>query len=95
MLQVTGNLFKRQTNIQIVGLILLRLNGCYEALEGGNTAEALIDFTGGVSEPLSLDCEALSLHSDQRKTLFHTLSKVHEHKSLITCSIRVRLSFSS
>ncbi|XP_017281705.1 calpain-5 isoform X2 [Kryptolebias marmoratus] len=65
-----------------------KLNGCYEALEGGNTAEALIDFTGGVSEPLSLDCRALSLHSDQRKTLFQTLSKVHEHKSLITCSIR-------
>ncbi|XP_036002300.1 calpain-5 [Fundulus heteroclitus] len=65
-----------------------KLNGCYEALEGGNTAEALIDFTGGVSEPLSLDCEALSLHSERRKALFQTLAKVHEHKSLITCSIR-------
>ncbi|KAM9425380.1 calpain-5 [Pholidichthys leucotaenia] len=65
-----------------------KLNGCYEALEGGNTAEALIDFTGGVSEPLSLDREALGLHSDQRRTLFQTLAKVHEHKSLITCSIR-------
>ncbi|MEQ2297959.1 hypothetical protein AMECASPLE_000184, partial [Ameca splendens] len=65
-----------------------KLNGCYEALEGGNTAEALIDFTGGVSEPLSLDCEALRLHSERRKSLFQTLAKVHEHKSLITCSIR-------
>ncbi|XP_041842615.1 calpain-5-like [Melanotaenia boesemani] len=65
-----------------------KLNGCYEALEGGNTAEALIDFTGGVSEPLALDHEALSLHSDQRKVLFQTLAKVHERKSLITCSIR-------
>uniref|UniRef100_A0A3B5R6Z1 Si:dkey-19b23.13 n=1 Tax=Xiphophorus maculatus TaxID=8083 RepID=A0A3B5R6Z1_XIPMA len=65
-----------------------KLNGCYEALEGGNTAEALIDFTGGVSEPLSLDCEALSLSSERRKALFQTLAKVHEHKSLITCSIR-------
>uniref|UniRef100_A0A3P9D364 Calpain-5 n=1 Tax=Maylandia zebra TaxID=106582 RepID=A0A3P9D364_9CICH len=64
------------------------LNGCYEALEGGNTAEALIDFTGGVSEPLSLDREALRLHSDQRRALFQTLTKVHECKSLITCSIR-------
>ncbi|XP_008433678.1 calpain-5 isoform X1 [Poecilia reticulata] len=65
-----------------------KLNGCYEALEGGNTAEALIDFTGGVSEPLSLDCEALGLSSERRKALFQTLAKVHEHKSLITCSIR-------
>ncbi|XP_061565525.1 calpain-5-like isoform X1 [Cololabis saira] len=65
-----------------------KLNGCYEALEGGNTAEALIDFTGGVSEPLSLDRESLGLNSSQRKALFQTLAKVHEHKSLITCYIR-------
>uniref|UniRef100_A0A3B4YGI2 Calpain-5-like n=1 Tax=Seriola lalandi dorsalis TaxID=1841481 RepID=A0A3B4YGI2_SERLL len=65
-----------------------KLNGCYEALEGGNTAEALIDFTGGVSEPLSLDREALTLHSDHRRTLFQTLAKAHECKALITCSIR-------
>ncbi|XP_054863413.1 calpain-5-like isoform X2 [Amphiprion ocellaris] len=65
-----------------------KLNGCYEALEGGNTAEALIDFTGGVSEPFSLDREALSLNSDQRRSFFQTLAKVHERKSLITCSIR-------
>nr|XP_020467030.1 calpain-5-like [Monopterus albus] len=65
-----------------------KLNGCYEALEGGNTAEALIDFTGGVSEPLHLDSEALSLHSDQRRTFFQTLAKAHERKALITCSIR-------
>lgn len=69
-----------------------RLNGCYEALEGGNTAEALIDFTGGVSEPLTLDREALSLYSDQRRTFFQTLAKAHECKALITCSIRVGLS---
>ncbi|KAM9335908.1 calpain-5 isoform 1-T1 [Symphorus nematophorus] len=65
-----------------------KLNGCYEALEGGNTTEALIDFTGGVSEPLSLDREALSLHSDQRRVFFQTLAKAHERKALITCSIR-------
>ncbi|XP_028284956.1 calpain-5 isoform X2 [Parambassis ranga] len=65
-----------------------KLNGCYEALEGGNTAEALIDFTGGVSEPLGLDRETLSMHSDRRRALFQTLAKVHECKSLITCSIR-------
>ncbi len=69
--------------------LVARINGCYEALEGGNTAEALIDFTGGVSEPLSLDREALSLHSDQRRAFFQTLAKAHERKALITCSIRV------
>ncbi|XP_031688162.1 calpain-5-like [Oncorhynchus kisutch] len=65
-----------------------KLNGCYEALEGGNTAEALIDFTGGVSEPLCLDREALTLHPDQRRALFQTLAKAHGCKALITCSIR-------
>ncbi|KAK7909798.1 hypothetical protein WMY93_014482 [Mugilogobius chulae] len=65
-----------------------KLNGCYEALEGGNTAEALIDFTGGVSEPLSLDWDVLSLQSDQRRALFHTLAQAHERKALITCFIR-------
>ncbi|XP_072315325.1 calpain-5 [Eucyclogobius newberryi] len=65
-----------------------KLNGCYEALEGGNTAEALIDFTGGVSEPLSLHREALSLQGDQRRALFQTLAQAHERKALITCFIR-------
>ncbi|KAI5104258.1 calpain-5 isoform X1 [Silurus meridionalis] len=65
-----------------------KLNGCYEALEGGNTAEALVDFTGGVSEPLSLDGKTLIQHSDQRRALFQTLSRAHMCKALITCSIR-------
>lgn len=68
----------------------VRLNGCYEALEGGNTAEALVDFTGGVSEPLTLDGETLSQHGDQRRALFQMLARAHSCKSLVTCSIRVR-----
>uniref|UniRef100_A0A673H9F9 Calpain-5-like n=1 Tax=Sinocyclocheilus rhinocerous TaxID=307959 RepID=A0A673H9F9_9TELE len=65
-----------------------KLNGCYEALEGGNTAEALVDFTGGISEPLNLNQEELIQHADQRKMLFQTLAHAHSHKALITCSIR-------
>ena len=67
-----------------------RLNGCYEALEGGNTAEALIDFTGGVSETLTLDPPTLHCNADQQRALFNTLSRAHGHRALITCFIRVR-----
>ncbi|KAJ8008326.1 hypothetical protein DPEC_G00103670 [Dallia pectoralis] len=65
-----------------------KLNGCYEALEGGNTAEALIDFTGGVSEPLVMNRQALAQHPDQRRALFHTLTQAYERRALITCFIR-------
>lgn len=71
-------------------ILFPRLNGCYEALEGGNTAEALVDFTGGVSEPLTLDNDALSQQGDQRRALFQMLAKAHSCKALITCSIRVK-----
>ncbi|XP_066578750.1 calpain-5 [Amia ocellicauda] len=65
-----------------------KLNGCYEALEGGNTAEALVDFTGGVSEPLVLDRAGLARQPPLRRALFTTLSRAHSHRALITCSIR-------
>ncbi|KAL4631459.1 calpain-5-like [Arapaima gigas] len=65
-----------------------KLNGCYEALEGGNTADALVDFTGGVSEPLRLDRNLLVRHTDKRKALFQTLARAHGRRALITCSIR-------
>ncbi|KAJ3585632.1 hypothetical protein NHX12_014351 [Muraenolepis orangiensis] len=65
-----------------------KLSGCYEALEGGNTAEALIDFTGGFSETLALDPEALPRDAHQRRALFHTLSGAHDRHALITCFIR-------
>ncbi|XP_062992554.1 calpain-5-like [Elgaria multicarinata webbii] len=65
-----------------------KLNGCYEALEGGNTAEALVDFTGGISELLTLDEGGLSGDPEKQKELFQQLRKARSRAALISCSIR-------
>ncbi|XP_006008487.1 calpain-5-like isoform X1 [Latimeria chalumnae] len=65
-----------------------KLNGCYEALEGGNTAEALVDFTGGISEPICLDKENFSEDLEKRKKLYQSLLKAHSRGSLISSSIQ-------
>eukprot|EP00061_Rhincodon_typus_P012805 g38764.t1 len=66
-----------------------RLAGCYESLDGGNTADALVDFTGGVSEPIDLVQGNFSTLEDQRLQLFEKLLKVFSREGLISCSIRV------
>ncbi|XP_041034860.1 calpain-5-like isoform X2 [Carcharodon carcharias] len=66
----------------------VKLNGCYEALEGGNTADALVDFTGGISEPVALAEENYSADLEKRKKLYQNLLKAHCRRSLISCSIR-------
>lgn len=65
-----------------------KLHGCYEALDGGNTADALVDFTGGVSEPLDLVENRLREDHDKRQELFERVLKVHTRGGLISCSIR-------
>lgn len=66
-----------------------KLAGCYESLDGGNTADALVDFTGGVSEPVDLTIGNLATVEEQRLQLFDKLFKVHSREGLISCSIRV------
>lgn len=68
-----------------------RMFGCYEALDGGNTADALVDFTGGVSEPLDLMENGLKEDEEKRNELFERVLKVHNRGGLISCSIRVRI----
>ncbi|CAJ0964403.1 unnamed protein product [Ranitomeya imitator] len=69
-----------------------KLVGCYEALDGGNTADALVDFTGGVSEPTELS-EGDYINDDhKRNDLFERVLKVHNRGGLISCSIKVELN---
>ncbi|XP_063787003.1 calpain-5-like [Pseudophryne corroboree] len=64
-----------------------KLIGSYESLDGGSTAEALIDFTGGVSEAIDL-LERNSETEEEKKKLFKAVLKAHSRASLICSSIR-------
>ena len=45
-----------------------RIHGSYEALDGGNLSDALVDFTGGVSELVSLENDGgLKLFEEEEK----------------------------
>ncbi|KAJ3589042.1 hypothetical protein NHX12_009890 [Muraenolepis orangiensis] len=65
-----------------------KVYGCYEALDGGNTADALVDFTGGVSEPVDLLEGQMATDEAARNQLFERVLKVHNRDGLISCSIR-------
>lgn len=67
-----------------------RLAGCYQALDGGNTADALVDFTGGVSEPIDLTEGDFAHDEAKRNQLFERILKVHSRGGLISASIKVR-----
>jgi hypothetical protein len=57
------------------------LEGSYESLKGGSTCEAMVDFTGGVSE-----------FFDLRKAppnMFSIMLKASQRGSLMGCSIDV------
>ncbi|XP_038145881.1 calpain-5-like [Cyprinodon tularosa] len=65
-----------------------KMYGCYEALDGGNTADALVDFTGGICEPMDLIENGYKDDEEKRNELFERVLKVHGRGGLISCSIR-------
>ncbi|RNA20918.1 calpain-5, partial [Brachionus plicatilis] len=66
-----------------------KLNICYEFLDGGLAEDALVDFTGGVSETLNLK-RSSKLVNESRfidpSKLWNIIFKSNIHKSLMSCS---------
>nr|XP_020640057.1 calpain-6 [Pogona vitticeps] len=64
-----------------------KMAGCYEALDGGSTAEAIVDFTGAVAESINLAEGNYSHNIIEQAKLFEDLLKVHRRGGLISCYI--------
>ena len=60
-----------------------RLAGCYEALIGGQTGDAMVDFTGGVDELIDLIGGGYWDSDEKKRALF----KVSESKTLIRLAL--------
>jgi calpain len=57
-----------------------KLNGSYEAMQGGASAEAMEDFTGGI-------CEVFNFRKEVPPNLFSIMKKGYERDSMLGCTI--------
>ncbi|XP_070699757.1 calpain-5-like [Pempheris klunzingeri] len=67
-----------------------KLFGCYESLEGGNTGDAVVDFSGAVAEAINLETEAFYKDQEKLDQLFEDLLKVYDRGGIISCSIKAQ-----
>lgn len=68
-----------------------RLQGSYEALKGGQTIEAMEDFTGGLGEDFDLK-NTRKGGEKEKKELFQVILKGLRRGDLMGCSITVSMS---
>ncbi|KAK6194889.1 hypothetical protein SNE40_000425 [Patella caerulea] len=61
--------------------------GCYEVLDGGELAEALEDFSGGVSDTIDLIKTGVNTNVEERVKLFAHMKKDMDRRSLMAASI--------
>lgn len=64
-----------------------KLAGSYEALDGGNLCDALVDFTGGISETTELQEGHYSEDDEKKYQLFKNLTMEMDSHSLMCCAI--------
>ncbi|XP_007424983.1 calpain-5-like [Python bivittatus] len=64
-----------------------KMAGCYEALDDGSTAEAIVDFTGAMAESINLADGNYDYNIIEQAKLFADLLKVHKRGGLISCYI--------
>lgn len=62
-----------------------RLYGSYEALKGGNMADSLTDFTGGLTESYVIRGK----HANMPRNIVNILFKALDRNALIGCGIDV------
>jgi len=67
-----------------------KLNGSFEALEAGNIADALVDFTGGVCESVNLKDAGFNDDEERRLAFFNSIRKAMSDRSLVGASITAK-----
>ncbi|OWA53216.1 Calpain-5 [Hypsibius exemplaris] len=65
-----------------------KLNGCYEALDGGNLTDALIDFTGGAAETSELS--DVRRNPEKQTQLYNLLATELKFNGLICAAIAIQ-----